>query len=101
MTAAPKTIHEPDLREERALTPQFKVLLHNDDVTPIDFVFGVLLQVFKLSRQKAWEVTLEAHHQGVALIVVEPREPAEFHVEQTHSLARGRKYPLTLSLEPA
>lgn len=101
MAVAPKPALDEDIREERSLAPQYRVLLHNDSVTPFDFVARALIQVFKLPPLRALAITLEAHRKDVALIVVEPREHAEFHIEQTHSLARGRKYPLTLTMEPA
>lgn len=50
---------------------------------------------------KAMDIMLEAHEAGVALIVVEPLERAEFHAEQVTSLARGRGFPLTVTYEKA
>ena len=60
----------------------------------------VLLTIFRKDEQEAVAITLEAHHKGVALIVVEPLERAEFHRDQARSLARAQKYPLTISYEP-
>lgn len=90
----------PVTREDTKLAPLHRVLLHNDDVTPMDFVVRVLVDVFKLEIPKAFEIMLEAHHGGVALVVVEPLERAEFHVDQARSLARPRRYPLSFSIEP-
>ena len=98
-TAPPVLERDTERRTRHA--PLYKVLLHNDDVTPFDFVVRALLQVFKLPPLRALAITLEAHRKDVALVVVEPREHAEFHIEQTRSLARGRNYPLTLTMEPA
>ena len=95
----PATVEETGAEEQ--LAPLYKVLIHNDDITPFDFVIRVLREIFKLGFVRAFAITLEAHNRGVALVVVEPREHAEFHVEQAHSLARGRNYPLNFSIEPA
>lgn len=101
MPVAPHPVVEEHADTKEALAPRYKVLVHNDDITPFGFVTGVLIQIFKLSTIRAFQVTLEAHRGGVALVVVEAREHAEFHIEQAHSLARGRNYPLNFSMEPA
>ena len=101
MVSAPKPDILHDTSTEPILAPLYRVLVHNDDLTPFDFVMDVLVRVFKLNRERAFAVTMEAHQGGVALVVVEPREHAEFHVDQAHSIARGGKVPLTFSIEPA
>jgi ATP-dependent Clp protease adaptor protein ClpS len=93
----PKTVTGTETR----LAPLYRVLIHNDDKTTMDFVIHVLKTVFaQLTEGTAIAVMLEAHHTGVALVCVETLEQAEFHVDQAHSLARGAKYPLTLTYEP-
>ena len=89
---------KPDV--EIRLAPLWRVLIHNDDRTPMDFVVDVLREIFARDEPEAVRIMLEAHHHGVALVVVEPRERAEFHLDQAHSLARGRKFPLTFTTEP-
>ena len=91
---------QPETVEKTRLAPMHKVLIHNDDVTPMDFVVDILRGVFRLDARKAVEIMFEAHHKGVALVVVEPLERAEFHVDQCRSLARPRGWPLSLSYEP-
>lgn len=90
----------PETGAETRLVPLYRVLIHNDDVTPMDFVVLVLRSLFSLSGARAIEVMWEAHHTGVAHVVTEPLEKAEFHVEQARSLSRGRGWPLTFSIEP-
>jgi ATP-dependent Clp protease adaptor protein ClpS len=92
---------KPDIKERESLCPMYKVFVHNDPHTPMDFVAGVLVTVFKLEVEKALQVMMEAHKTEVALVKVETLEQAEFHIEQAHSLARGRKYPLSFSMEKA
>ena len=85
---------------ETRLAPLWRVLIHNDDVTPMDFVVHVLREVWKIGFMASCRIMLEAHFKGVALVTVETREQAEFHIEQAHSLARARPYPLSFSMEP-
>lgn len=89
-----------ETRSETKLAPRYRVLLHNDPVTPMDFVVRVLQEVFHLSAFRAVKVMLTAHSSGVAHVVTEPLEAAEFHVDQARSLARARPWPLSFSLEP-
>ena len=90
----------PDTTSETKLVPLHRVLIHNDDVTPMDFVVLVLRSIFSLDLDRALAVMWEAHHTGVAHVVTEPLEKAEFHVDQARSLSRGRGFPLTFSIEP-
>jgi ATP-dependent Clp protease adaptor protein ClpS len=94
-----QTVTEPVVESKTKLSPLYRVLIHNDDVTPMDFVVLVLKDIFSLSVALAVDVMMEAHTEGVALVVTEPLERAEFHVDQARSLARGRSYPLTFSIE--
>lgn len=91
---------DPDTGTETRHAPLYKVLIHNDPVTPIDFVLCVLLKVFSLKMEKAIQITLEAHHTDAALVTVETMERAEFHVEQCKSLSSAAKFPLAFSMEP-
>ncbi|HEX7898262.1 MAG TPA: ATP-dependent Clp protease adaptor ClpS [Planctomycetota bacterium] len=91
---------EPETRTETRLTPLYRVLIHNDDVTPMDFVIKILTEVFRLGAFRSIQVMLEAHTRGVAHVVTEPLERAEFHVDQCRSLSRPRGFPLSLSYEP-
>ena len=79
--------------------PLYRVLIHNDDFTPMDFVVRVLGEIFRLEGARSVQVMLEAHVKGVAFVVTEPLEKAEFHVDQAKSLSRARKYPLAFSIE--
>lgn len=100
--AQPKTLPAPtrDTDERPRLARRYRVLVHNDDRTPMDFVVGVLTTMYRLGVEHAIEVMLEAHRGGVALVVVLGLEEAEFRVERSHSAARMRGFPLTFSIEP-
>jgi ATP-dependent Clp protease adaptor protein ClpS len=90
----------PETGTETRLAPRYRVLIHNDDVTPMDFVVGILRTIFLIEEERAISVMFEAHHTGVAHVLTEPLERAEFHVDQARSLSRGRGYPLSFSVEP-
>jgi ATP-dependent Clp protease adaptor protein ClpS len=91
----------PKTTTETRLAPLYRVIIHNDDVTPMGVVVGVLRLVFPmhLSLEEAIAVMLEAHNTGVALVCVETLEQAEFHVAKAHGLAREETCPLTFSME--
>lgn len=91
---------EPDLGIETKHAKMYKVLMHDDDKTTMEFVVYVLGEVFKLEHHKAIVLMLEVHNDGISLIAVEPLEQAEFHIEKVKSLARSNKFPLAMSMEP-
>jgi len=90
----------PDQDTATLLDPPSKVLLHNDDVTTMEFVVFILRAIFELSWQGAEDVMLTAHVQGIALVGVYPLEEAKYKIGQAHGLARAEGYPLTLTVEP-
>jgi ATP-dependent Clp protease adaptor protein ClpS len=82
------------------LEKPYRVIIQNDDVTPMDFVVAVLLTFFGLSYDQAMGVMLEAHHQGHALVTVLPLREAQERVYTAQSAARDAGYPLSFYLEP-
>jgi len=94
----PEVIEITDAEHEQE--PRYRILIHNDDVTPFDFVIMALRNLFKLSREIADHVTLTAHIKGVALVTVRPRSEAEKLVKKAHLAARLEGFPLTFSIEP-
>ena len=98
--ATPDTAGAPATDERTRLAPRYRVLIHNDDATPMELAAHVLTGVFAKPQPEAVTVMLEAHRTGVALVAVLGWEQAEHRVGQAHSLARTRKYPLTFTIEP-
>ena len=76
-----------------------KIIVHNDEVTPYDYVISILGDLFMLSEELADHVAWTAHMKGVAVVVVRPRVEAEKLVKVAHGRARLVSYPLTFSLE--
>jgi len=79
----------------------YRVLLHNDDYTTMDFVVMVLETVFQKNAEAATLIMLNVHEQGVGVAGVYPRDVAETKVIMVHDLARKNEYPLKCSLEKA
>lgn len=75
------------------------VVIHNDDVTPFNYVIGMLGDLFMLSEEIAEHVALTAHTKGAAVVVVRPRAEAEKLVKVALGRARLDGYPLTFTLE--
>ncbi|MBI3580750.1 MAG: ATP-dependent Clp protease adaptor ClpS [Nitrospinae bacterium] len=86
---------------EAEVVPPYKVVLHNDDVTPMDFVVDALKRFFIPDHDAALEIMRAAHREGSALVAVMPLEHAEFQVQSAHNYARANGFPLTFSIEPA
>ena len=79
--------------------PLYKVLLHNDDYTTMDFVILVLVSVFHKSEADAFRIMMAVHQQGIGVAGVYTYEIAEAKVEKVHSLARASEYPLLCTME--
>ena len=81
------------------LEPMYSVIIHNDDVTPMNFVVEVLKQIFFLGNDRAAEIMLAAHLRGSAYVQSLPRMEAEKRVQKAHQAAGMEGYPLTFTLE--
>jgi ATP-dependent Clp protease adaptor protein ClpS len=101
--------HHPDFREdlenqieeELEEPPMYKVLLHNDDYTTMEFVVEVLQKVFHKSPSEATRIMLLVHKTGTGVCGVYTAETAETKVEMVHHLARENGFPLQCSMEEA
>lgn len=78
---------------------KYKVLLHNDDYTTMEFVVEILMRVFHKTEAQSVAIMLAVHHEGVGVCGVYTAEVAETKVETVLSLARGAGYPLKCSME--
>jgi ATP-dependent Clp protease adaptor protein ClpS len=101
--------YHPDYREdleqqteqELELPPMYKVLLHNDDYTTMEFVVEVLQKVFRKSAVDATRIMLLVHKTGSGVCGVFTEDIAETKVEIVHHLARKSGFPLRCSMEEA
>ena len=78
----------------------YRVLLHNDDYTTMEFVVEVLVRHFDKSPTEAARVMLEVHHLGVGVAGVYTKDEAETRIDRVTSEAQEEGYPLLLTLEP-
>ena len=79
--------------------PMFKVLLLNDDYTPMDFVVAVLQTFFSMTREQATQVMLKVHREGMGVCGVYPKDVAATKVEQVTAFARKHQHPLQCLME--
>jgi len=78
---------------------RWKVILLNDDTTPIDFVISLLIEVFKHSNDTARDITVQVHEQGAGIAGTYSFEIAEAKAVEATNLARSNGYPLQIKLE--
>lgn len=85
--------------EKTTQPPLYRVLLHNDDYTTMEFVVEILMHVFHKPVGDATEIMLNVHHNGIGVCGVFTLEVAETKVDTVHALAKERGFPLKCSME--
>lgn len=78
----------------------YKVILLNDDYTPMDFVVAILERFFYKTREEATRIMLHVHNKGIGICGVYTREIAETKVRQVLAFAQEHQHPLQCTLEP-
>lgn len=86
-------------RDNTAEPPMYRVLLHNDNYTTMEFVVNVLIYVFHKSMEAATRIMLNVHRRGIGVCGVYPHEVAETKVELVEKMARENGFPLKCSME--
>lgn len=86
-------------REKTQLPRLYRVVLHNDDYTTMEFVVQVLEQVFKKSPAEAYRIMMHVHTRGLGVCGAYTHEVAETKVVTVHELAREAGFPLRASME--
>jgi len=81
--------------------PQYKVILLNDDYTPMEFVVTVLEQFFAMNRERAMRIMLHVHYHGEGICGIFSHEIAETKIFQVEEYARHHQHPLRCRMEPA
>ncbi|ARD22082.1 MULTISPECIES: ATP-dependent Clp protease adapter ClpS [Shewanella] len=97
------SVEHTEERVESELQPpsMYKVVLNNDDYTPMDFVIEVLQRFFNKDEQQATDIMLAIHHQGKGICGVYSFGIAETKVLQVNQFARENQHPLLCTLEAA
>jgi ATP-dependent Clp protease adaptor protein ClpS len=99
MNAGVRVAPERDVASLVREPRRYKVLLHNDDYTTMEFVVMILMRVFHKNETEAMRIMLAVHKQGLGLCGIFTAEVAETKVDTVHSLAKAAGYPLRASLE--
>src|SRR5213079_1118070 len=79
--------------------PMVKVMLLNDDYTPMEFVVVVLQKFFSMTRERATQVMLKVHREGIGICGVYPRDVATTKVQQVAAYSRKHQHPLQCVME--
>ena len=99
----PVSAHEDTVLEREksleAAPPLFRVLLLNDDYTPMDFVVMVLQRFFHMDLEHATLIMLKVHNEGAGLAGVYPKDVAQSKVSQVTDFARSHQHPLQCVME--
>jgi len=86
-------------RSKNDLPPMYKVIIHNDDYTSMEFVVEILVTIFGKSLDKATQIMLNVHNKGKGICGIYPRQIAETKVETVHNLASNKGFPLKSTME--
>jgi ATP-dependent Clp protease adaptor protein ClpS len=85
---------------ETELEPLYRVLIHNDNVTPMDYVVHILKTIFYLAIDRAADIMLTAHVYGSAYVQTLAKSEAEKRIRRAHFEANNAGYPLKFTMEP-
>ena len=94
----PQRIRRP--KEDSETEPPYRVIVHNDDVTPMEFVIHILTTVFLVPYENAVTIMYTAHLNGAAYVQTLPKPEAKKRINKAHFAARMQGYPLEFSMEP-
>jgi ATP-dependent Clp protease adaptor protein ClpS len=87
-------------REKLEEPPLYKVMMFNDDYTPMEFVVHMLKSVFRKSDSDAVQIMLDIHHKGFAVVGLFSYEVAETKTHQVNETAQKHEFPLLTKFEP-
>lgn len=90
-----------EARPKAKQPPLYKVVMHNDDYTPMDFVVEVLQKFFAMPRDKAVQIMLTVHTRGKAVAGTFTAQIAETKTAQVNEHARAHQHPLLCTMEKA
>ena len=99
MNRQTKTDHSKHTKFKLKVPPKFNVIMHNDDVTTMDFVVFVLVKIFRKSEADAESLMLKIHNEGSAIVGTYSHDIAKSKANYTMNLAKANNYPLQLTIE--
>lgn len=95
----PKFKEEPDVSIELKEPAKYKVVLHNDDYTSMDFVVDILMRIFYKNYEEAQRIMLQVHQNGKAVCGIYSFEIAQTKAQQVKQLAKQSGFPLLATIE--
>jgi ATP-dependent Clp protease adaptor protein ClpS len=99
MSTQIKTSHSKHTQFKLKEPPMYNVIMHNDDVTTMDFVVYVLVKIFRKSEQDAETTMLKIHNEGSAIVGTYSQDIAQSKANYTMNLAKANNFPLQLTIE--
>ena len=95
------TGHGIDLQDRQKIEPpkKYKVILHNDDYTPMDFVIVILMDVFNFGFKKATQITMQVHEKGKGIAGAYSKEIALMKTKKCNQISRKEGHSLMVSME--
>ena len=89
-----------DQQEKTPGGPLYRVIVHNDNITPMDFVTHILTTIFLLPDANAAYIMYTAHLKGTAYVQTLPKSEAQKRINKAHFAASMKSYPLRFTMEP-
>ena len=86
-------------REKVEPPKKFKIILHNDDFTPMDFVSDLIMEVFRKQKAVADTITLMIHHKGKGIVGSYPKGIAEMKIKKCYKYIKAHQHPLLVTME--
>lgn len=99
MSTETDIVLDEKIKKEIKNPPKYKVILLNDDTTPMEWVIEVLKQIFKHSQNSAEQITMTIHTEGAGIVGTYSYEIAEQKMSETVHASRSRGFPLAVKLE--
>lgn len=99
MTVQEDVVLDEKIDHKLAKPKKYNVIFVNDEVTPMDWVIGILIEIFKYKNDDAHELTMKIHTQGSAVVGSYSFEIAEQKTSETISISRNQGYPLVAKVE--
>ena len=95
----PEIEKKSETKKKQDYLPLYKIIMWDDNITTMEFVVRVLMNIFGKDLQTSEKLMLEVHYNGQAIADTMPLERAEFKVEQVHSAATIEEFPFTCTIE--
>lgn len=99
MTTETDVIEKTRVSEKIDPPKKYVVIIHNDDYTPIDWVIGILMEIFHHSENDAYNLTMQVHNEGSAVAGKYTYEIAEQKAHESMKASRAKGFPLQLTIE--